>query len=135
VEADSLSYLKRGCPVYYKQVKVGSVVGYELSPDSRKVWVHLNIDEPFKALVRTGSRFWNASGVRVRAGLFSGVKVNTESLEAIVAGGIAFATPEGEEMGSPVDQGHHFRLYPEPEDDWMRWSPAIHLKKELAQAM
>ncbi len=135
VEADSLGSLKRGCPVYYKQVKVGSVVGYELSPDSRKVWVHLNIEEPFKALVRTGSRFWNASGVRVRAGLFSGVKVNTESLEAIVAGGIAFATPEGEEMGSPVGQGHHFRLYPEPEDDWMGWSPAIHLKKELAHAM
>ena len=128
VEADSLGSLKRGNPVYYKQVRVGRIVGYELSPDSRKVWIHLNIDERYEPLVRAGSRFWNVSGVRVHAGLFSGVDVKTETLEAIVAGGIAFATPEDEKMGPAVSDGHHFVLYQEPEDDWLEWSPAITLR-------
>ncbi len=130
VEADSLGSLKRGCPVYYKQVKVGSVLGYELSPDSRKVWIHLNILDPYKALVREGSRFWNVSGVRINAGIFSGVKVRTESVEAIMAGGIAFATPEGKKMGRRVANGTHFILYQEAKDEWTKWSPRIPLHKD-----
>ena len=129
VEAESLGSLKRGCPVYYKQVKVGRVLGYELSPDSTEVWIHLNIFEPYTRLVRQGSRFWNASGVRVRAGIFSGVKVDTESVETIMAGGVAFATPPGREMGMPVAQGTHFVLYKEPKEDWMKWSPTIFLSE------
>ncbi len=129
VEADSLGSLKRGCPVYYKQVKVGRVLGYELSPDSSKVWIHLNIFHPYSPLVRQGSRFWNVSGVRINAGIFSGVKVKTESVEAIMAGGIAFATPEGEDMGPTVAGGTHFTLYKKAEDDWLEWSPKIPLGK------
>ncbi len=128
VEADSLGSLKRGCPVYYKQVQVGRVLGYELSPDARKVWVHLNIFDPYRPLVRQGSRFWNASGVRIHAGLFSGVNVKTESVEAIVAGGIAFATPPGQKMGRLVAAGTHFVLHEKPDDDWLKWSPKIALK-------
>ena len=130
VEADRLGSLKRGCPVYYKQVKVGSVFGYELSPDSRKVWVHLNILDSYRALVREGSRFWNVSGISVDAGIFSGVDIKTESLESIVAGGIAFATPEGDKTGDVVEGGTHFVLYPEPEDEWKEWSPKIVLDKK-----
>ncbi len=127
VEANTLGSLKRGCPVYYKQVRVGRVLGYELSPDSRKVWIHLNIFEPYRPLVRQGSKFWNVSGVKIKAGLFSGVKVRTESVEAIMAGGIAFATPEDEKKGEIVSSGTHFILYDEPEDDWTEWSPKIPL--------
>ncbi len=130
VEADRLGSLKRGCPVYYKQVKVGRILGYELSSDSRKVWVHLNILDSYSRLVREGSRFWNVSGISVDAGIFSGVDIKTESLESIVAGGISFATPEGEEMGDVVKDGTHFVLYPEPEDEWKEWSPEIDLGKE-----
>ncbi len=129
LEADALGSLKSGSPVYYKQVKVGRVVGYELSPDSRQVWVHVNIQERYRALVRKGSRFWNASGLRFRAGLFSGVKVKTESVETLMAGGIAFATPEGKAMGEQVSQGFHFQLHEKPQEEWLKWSPAIRLSK------
>ncbi len=129
VEANTLGSLKRGCPVYYKQVKVGTVLGYELSPDSSKVWIHLNVFDPYKALVRQGSRFWNVSGVRINAGIFSGVNVETESVEAIVSGGIAFATPEDESMGVVVKDGTHFELYDKPKDEWVKWSPKIERRK------
>ncbi len=128
-EAQSLGSLKRGCPVYYRRVKVGTVTGYELAPDARMVWVHLNIYDAFAPLVRTNTRFWNASGIRVDAGLFSGIDVKTETIEAILAGGIAFATPEGEDMGRAVSQGHHFKLYEKAKDEWLEWEPAIALKK------
>ncbi len=128
-EASTLGSLKKGCPVYYRRVKVGRVTGYELSPDARSVWIHLNIDQCYAPLVRTTTRFWNASGIRVDAGLFSGIDVKTETIEAILAGGIAFATPEGEEIGIPVSQGHHFKLYEKAEDEWLEWQPAIALRQ------
>jgi len=128
LEADQLGSLKQGSPVYYRQVQVGEVTGSELSPDATRVFVHVNIASPYDRLVYTGTRFWNASGIRVRAGIFSGVKVNTESVEALVAGGISMATPEGKEMGTRAAAGRHFTLYPEAKDCWQKWRPAIPLK-------
>ncbi len=128
LEAKTLGSLKKGSPVYYRQVKVGEVTGHELSPDSRKVWIHLNIREPYDVLVRENTRFWNASGIRVKAGIFSGVKIKTESIESIVAGGIAFATPEGKEMGRYVESGKHFRLHDKPRDEWLGWQPVIYIR-------
>ena len=128
-EADNLGSLKKDCPVYYRRVKVGRITGYELAPDARKVWVHINIEEPYTPLIRSNTKFWNASGIRVDAGLFSGIDVKTETIEAILAGGIAFATPEGEEMGTRVSAGHHFILNEKADDDWLEWKPAIALKR------
>jgi paraquat-inducible protein B len=49
--------------------------------------------------VRENPVFWNASGVGVHFGLFSGAEIHTESLKSILAGGIAFATPDDKDMG------------------------------------
>ncbi|MNO01219.1 hypothetical protein D3C81_2213070 [compost metagenome] len=76
--------------------------------------------------MRGGSRFWNASGVDVDFGLLKGVAVRTESLEAILAGGIAFATPE--EPG-PAFPGQTFVLFDEPKAEWLNWAPKIPLKR------
>ncbi len=131
-ESKTLGSVKRGSPVYYRRIKVGSVIGYKLAPDSRTVWIYLNIDDHYAPIVRTNSRFWNVSGVRVDVGLFTGVDINTESLESIVAGGIAFATPEGDQMGRPVEAGHHFKLYEEADDEWLDWAPAISLASQAS---
>ena len=42
------------------------------------------------------SQFWNTSGMRIDAGVFSGVSIDSESIETLLSGGIAFATPEVE---------------------------------------
>ena len=129
VESRRLGSITRNSPVYFRQMEVGHVTGYELAPDSTCVWIHININEHYAPIVTTNTRFWNVSGVRVNAGLFSGVDIKTESLEAIVAGGIAFATPEGDEMGRPVKSGHHYIMYEEADDDWLEWQPAISLNR------
>ena len=64
----------------------------------------------------------------VDAGLFKGVKVRTESLEALLEGGIAFATPNNPEMGGPAKAGQTFALHDEPNDQWLQWVPKIALE-------
>lgn len=120
--------IKPGVVVSYREVPVGKVVDFELGPTSDRVLIHVLIEPRYAPLVRSGSRFWNASGIGVDAGLFKGVKVRTESLEALIEGGIAFATPNNPEMGGPAQPGQTFALFDEPQDAWMQWAPKILLE-------
>ena len=67
----------------------------------------------------------NASGLRVKGGVFSGISVTTESLESLMTGGVAMATPENPDMGGRVTAGHRFRLHAELKDEWLGWRPVI----------
>lgn len=120
--------IKPGVIVSYREVPVGKVVDFELGPTSDRVLIHVLIEPRYAPLVRSGSRFWNASGIGVDAGLFKGVKVRTESLEALLEGGVAFATPNNPEMGGPAQPGQTFALFDEPQDVWMQWAPKIVLE-------
>ena len=110
----------------YRQVKVGEVIGIELSPSADSVLIYLNIPERFAPLVQSNSQFWNASGIKFDGGLFSGVSVETSSIETLIAGGIAFATPpENEDLNNAADT--IFSLHSEVDDDWLEWQPKIQL--------
>ncbi|MCD6389124.1 MAG: hypothetical protein J7L69_06915, partial [Desulfobulbaceae bacterium] len=113
--------------VYYRQVRVGLVMGSVLSPTAQEVHVFVNIEEPYTALIHENTVFWNASGISVDAGIFRGLQIYTESMESILGGGIAFATPEGKEMGVPAGTGHHFILQDKMDEDWLDWKPEIKL--------
>jgi paraquat-inducible protein B len=125
LEADDLSSLKPGSPVFYRRVVVGEVTACNLSPTFQQVHVTVNIHQPYTPIVRENTKFWNASGIHVHGGLLRGVSVSTESLQSILAGGVALATPDNDKMGAPVSAGHHFKLYPEAEDKWLEWRPTI----------
>ena len=110
LKAEKLGSLDIGSPVYYRQIKVGQVVAYELEEDDKAVDIKIFIDAPHHEAVRRNTRFWNASGldVSVDAG---GIKVNTESFVALLVGGIAFDTPANLEPGGPAPENQTFRLY------------------------
>ncbi|MCG6945887.1 MAG: MlaD family protein [Deltaproteobacteria bacterium] len=110
LKAETLGSLDIGSPVYYRQIKVGQVVAYELEEGGAAVDIKIFIDAPHHEAVRRNTRFWNASGldVSVDAG---GIKVNTESFVALLVGGIAFDTPTNLEPGSPAPENQTFRLY------------------------
>ncbi|NOX80515.1 MAG: MCE family protein, partial [Deltaproteobacteria bacterium] len=95
--------LGENSPVYYRRVQVGRVTGIGLSPTAQKVWVRVKIYAADAALVHKGTKFWLASGIKMSGGLFSGFTIDSESIESIVAGGIAMATPAGEEMGARAE--------------------------------
>ncbi|SDZ68178.1 PqiB family protein [Pseudomonas sp. NFIX28] len=121
--------LKVGVPVTYREVTVGKVTGYELGQTADRVLIHILIEPKYAPLVRSGTRFWNSSGFGIDIGLFKGATVRTESLETLIQGGIAFATPDGERMGNPARPEQTFALFDKFEDEWLTWAPKIPLAK------
>lgn len=123
LESGALGSIKKGDPVSYREVQVGEVLHAELGSESTNVFVHVNIWPKYTALVRANSVFWNASGLQAHFGLFSGLDISVESLEALLAGGIAFATPD--EPGPQVGNGAAFRIVAKAKEDWLSWAPRI----------
>ncbi|EXF95574.1 mammalian cell entry protein [Pseudomonas fluorescens HK44] len=121
--------LKTGVPVTYREITVGKVTGYELGQTADRVLVHILIEPKYAPLVRSGTRFWNTSGFGLDFGLFKGATVRTESLETLIQGGIAFATPDGDRMGNPARPEQTFPLFDKFEDEWLTWAPKIPLGK------
>ncbi|KVD36184.1 intermembrane transport protein PqiB [Burkholderia ubonensis] len=93
LHAADLGSLDIGSPVYYRRVRVGQVVAYQLSPDGRDLSLRVFINKPYDKLVTADTLFWHASGVDVKLD-GGGLKVNTQSLATILSGGIAFQTPD-----------------------------------------
>ncbi|MBK8102803.1 MAG: MCE family protein [Cellvibrionales bacterium] len=112
VVAKALGSLKSGDPVLFRQVPVGTVLGSDVSPDGDTVYIYLNIFPQYAKLVQVNSHFWNASGIAVDVGLFSGIKIRTEGAEAVLAGGVAFSTPE--KIAAAAKEGDSFTLHDEP---------------------
>jgi paraquat-inducible protein B len=102
--------LANGSPVYYHRVAVGKVVASDLDPDGRNVTVQLFVDAPYDRLVTENTRFWNASGIDVALGA-SGLKVNTQSLATVIAGGVAFLPYREEDPGPPAVDKADFHLF------------------------
>ena len=110
LHADKLGSVARGSPVYYRSVQVGQVLGYELADDQENLVVDIFVAAPHDQLVRDNSRFWNASGIDVSFGA-EGVNVAVESLQALLAGGIAFDTPAIGRPGEPAAADSVFPLF------------------------
>src|SRR3954462_12122709 len=110
LHADSLGSVDQGSPVYYRGLRVGQVLGYTLDENHRTFTFEVFVDAPHDQLVRDTSRFWNASGIDVSVGA-GGVDVSTESLQSILAGGVAFDTPGIEAPGEEAAADHAFPLH------------------------
>ena len=121
--------IKPGVPVTYREIPVGKVTGFELGQTADRVLIHILIEPRYVALVRGGSRFWNTSGFGFEFGLIKGATIRTESLETMIQGGIAFATPEGEQMGKPALPQQTFALFDKAEEEWLQWAPKIPIGK------
>ncbi len=77
-----------GAPVYIRQFQVGRVIDENLLPDG-STRVTAFVEAPYDGFVKPVTRFWNASGIDIRLGA-DGLNVQTESLAAVLAGGISF---------------------------------------------
>jgi paraquat-inducible protein B len=127
LRTDGLGSITKKNNVFYREIVVGKVTGYELAATADHVLIYVEIEPRFAPLVRENSVFWNASGIDVHFGLFSGLEMHTESLKSILAGGIAIATPDNGDMGKRAKQNTTFKLYPQVKDEWLKWTPKIRL--------
>ncbi len=111
LRAAKLGSVDIGAPVYFRQIKVGHVVHYELEPGGAAVNVKIFIRAPHNERVNQNTRFWNASGLDVTVDP-SGVRIDTQSLLTMLEGGVAFETPGNMGSGGPVDPEEHiFTLF------------------------
>ena len=53
-------------------------------------------------------------------------RISTTSIESLIVGGVAFATPDGD-LTPPAADGAQFSLNDEVNKDWLKWQPKIHL--------
>jgi paraquat-inducible protein B len=98
-----------GAPLYFRQFQVGRVIDESLLPDgSTRVLVF--VEAPYDDFVKPATRFWNASGIDVRLGA-DGLNVRTESLAAVLAGGVAFDDGPTEALAAAVNLPGEFPLY------------------------
>ncbi|GAB6093934.1 PqiB family protein [Desulfatiferula olefinivorans] len=121
--------IKAGNPIRYKDVTVGTVVSVRLADAADHVLIDAVVDDAYAPLVRTTSRFWNVSGMKLDAGLFRGVRFDMDSVASLIEGGIAFATPDPPDMGEPASAQRIFDLADDPDPAWLNWSPAIPLSR------
>jgi len=110
LKADNLGSLGIGSPVYYRRLQAGQVIAYDLSRDREGVEIKVFINSPFDRYVNAGTRFWSASGIDVSLGA-GGIDVRTESLVALLVGGIAFETPLFITKAEPASANTVFTLY------------------------
>ena len=110
LRAKRLGGINFGSPVYYKDIPVGQVVDYDLQDDG-SLKVEIFIKAPYDRHVNSATRFWNASGFDITLSA-NGLEINTESLIAIIGGGIAFDTVAGldEDATKPPASDHMFTL-------------------------
>src|SRR6516225_4079890 len=107
----TLGSIEVGSPVYFRHVPVGRVTEFRLDADGQGITVGVFIESPYDHFVVRDSRFWHASGVDVSVGA-DGVRVNTESVAAILVGGIAFETPEPSQEAPAAAAGTQYHLAP-----------------------
>ena len=123
LSAQRVGALARGSPVLYRDMRVGAVRGIELSPDAGGVRISVQIGREHAGLIREKTRFWYAGGVGVDWGLFSGLRVQADSLDSLIEGSVAFATPR--KPGGAIESGAGFELESSPPDGWTKWRPEI----------
>lgn len=110
LRADSLGSLDIGAPVYFRRMLAGRLAEHELDANGRSVKLKLFINAPYDQLVTPNSRFWNASGFNATLNA-DGLTVQTESVAALLVGGIAFDTPPRPGPSPTLAADHEFRLF------------------------
>jgi paraquat-inducible protein B len=110
LKAKKLGSISLGSPVFYRDLSVGEVLGWDIADMAEYVTIRAFVRSPYDGYVHDETRFWNASGVSVKlAG--TGVEVQVESLKALLLGGIAFDTPEAEIHTAATAENHVFPLF------------------------
>jgi paraquat-inducible protein B len=128
LRAADLGSLDIGSPVYYRRVRVGQVVAYQLEPNGQDLSLRVFVDKPYDKLVTANTRFWHASGIDIKLDA-GGLKVNTQALATMLLGGVAFQDPDNSKAAAAAGENARFTL---ASDQAEAMKPLDELKPALA---
>ncbi|MGR5149707.1 MlaD family protein [Photobacterium alginatilyticum] len=124
LESEERGSINEGTPLLYRDIQVGQVVKVSLGELADRVILEAQVEEEYSHLVRTDTVFWNVSGLDVTIGL-TGASVQSGTVDSLIRGGIAFATPEKQPLSSIAKPETHFLLNKQAKPEWKTWRTAI----------
>lgn len=120
LETPDASNLSEGAPILYRGVTVGKINKLELNSLGDRVLVQISIGTKHQHFVRQNTEFWIASGYNANVS-FNGVEIRTGSVDQLLKGGIAFATPDSKVIQPAAKSGQRFLLQlkrPKQAEQW-----------------
>ena len=130
LESSRLGGIKENTPVYFRQIKIGSVTQYRLNDKATGVDIEIFIEPCYAHIIRGNSYFYNVGGIGMEIDLLS-AKVKTETLESIVTGGISVLTPQ--DYTAPAKDTQLFILHEDVDSDALQWAPELTSKNEMCE--
>ncbi|MDX2350392.1 MAG: intermembrane transport protein PqiB [Porticoccus sp.] len=107
--------LSVGESVVFRGYNVGRIESMEFDEEGRQVRYDIFVDAPFHKLINSNTRFWNVSGISLKASA-EGIQVEMGTMDTLLLGGVAFDAPPGLRPGSAVDNGREYLLYDSYDD-------------------
>ncbi|MGI1943792.1 MlaD family protein [Shewanella glacialipiscicola] len=124
LEDKNLGSMKVGTPIFFRGIKVGQIDSYRLATQGNSVLMQAHIEPQYSHLVNQSSQFWDASGIKVDVGLFSGAQIEAGSLETLLVGGINVATKNTTQADNRLAAGSILTLQHKAEAEWQDWAPS-----------
>lgn len=134
LESPQRGSMHAGAPVLYRQMRVGTLLSVGLSGDGATIEARAHIEQPYAALIRPSTKFWDSGGLKAKVGL-TGVTLDIDSAEALLTGGVSLATPPvGNDAAETVHTGRRFALAEKAEKEWLEWKPMAAIGSSLLPA-
>ncbi|HBO37230.1 MAG TPA: MCE family protein [Pasteurellaceae bacterium] len=121
LETSDAANLSVGSPIIYRGVEVGKIRNMELNDLGDRVLIHILIGTKYQYLVRQNSEFWVSSGYTAELG-WSGMAINTGSVQQLLKGGISFSTPSGTVVQPQAKANQRFLLQIRRPEDAKKWN-------------
>ena len=100
----------------------------DLSKIAATVRIQCIVEQRFTPIIRTNTKFWNVSGIRIDTNLL-GIDLRAGPLTSWIKGGVACATPT--RLGDLAPEDFAFTLEHDLDKDLLDWSPEIDLSQHL----
>jgi paraquat-inducible protein B len=110
LKATRLGSVTLGSPVFFRDLQVGEVLGWDIGDMAESATIHAFVRAPYDKNVNDQTRFWDASGLSVKLG-GNGVEVQLESLRALLLGGVAFDVQPGAAQAAESTEDHVFPMF------------------------
>lgn len=104
LKASRLGAISLGSPVFYRDLSVGQVLGWDIADMAASVTLHVFVRAPYDQYVSDETRFWNASGFSLKVG-GSGVEVQIEVVARPAARRRGIQYARGEDQRSDEQAG------------------------------
>ena len=106
--------IRKGSSVYYHGQEIGKTTAVTFV-DARKFQVDIFVLAPFDKMVRPGSRFWEATPLRVDL-TDSGLNANLAHASSLLNGGLELGLPPSALSESQSPAGTEYILYPDRDE-------------------